>query len=455
MSRARVAARLALVASGIVAAGCTSGGTTALHDLHRTASSNFYDLPFPDDAHLTQQGTIDLSLYNRTSALIGLYLDAIGTIEHGFGLSAALYFRFDGRLDPGSLPSSYAASLLPSSSVYLVDITPGSPTYDERLPIETRFTAGAYEFIAKNWLGVILQPGIPMREKTHYACVIGDGIKGAGGGKVSRAPDFEAVLAANAASSPDAKIAAAAKLYTPFKAWLTAHPDVAPHVVNAAVFTTGDESSVMARLRAAVYAQAPAPTLSNFVFDKEDVPGVDNLYEGTYDGPNFQSGVSPYSLSGGQIIYDDTGTPKLDHMESALRIAMTIPEGTMPAAGWPVVIYQHGTGGDYMDFVGEGSGSGAARVLAADGSVISQMAMVGTDQVLHGTRSPPAPTTTSPSSTFKIRWRCTTTRIRARSTRSPSCGCSISSIYRRRRRRASRSSSIPARSISRAIRKAA
>jgi predicted esterase len=71
-----------------------------------------------------------------------------------------------------------------------------------------------------------------------------------------------------------------------------------------------------------------------------------------------------------------------------LRIAITVPKGTPPAAGWPVVIYQHGTGGDYKSFIGDGSGREAARVTDGSGNVLAQMAMIGTDQVLHGTRSP-------------------------------------------------------------------
>jgi hypothetical protein len=230
-----------------------------------------------------------------------------------------------------------------------------------------------------------------MREKTHYACILTDGIKGHDGKPIARAADFDAAVSSKGTASADGKIAAAAKAYAPFTAWLAAHPSIAPHVVNAAIFTTADESAVMKRLRDAVYAQAPPPVLANLKYDREDVAGVDYLYEGTYNGPNFQAGTTPYAANGGGIVYDDNGVPKLDHMEPALRIAMTIPEGPMPAAGWPVIIYQHGTGGYYMDCVVDHSSSSAARVVASDGqTVVAQLATIGTDQVLHGTRSPPS-----------------------------------------------------------------
>ncbi|HEX9100659.1 MAG TPA: hypothetical protein VF997_00580, partial [Polyangia bacterium] len=118
-------------------------------------------------------------------------------------------------------------------------------------------------------------------------------------------------------------------------------------------------------------------------YDGEDVPGVDDIYEGTYQGPNFQQGDPPYSSTGGAI----TNPPTVQRMET-LRIAITVPKGTPPAAGWPVVIYQHGTGGDYKSFIGDGSGREAANVTDGSGAVIAKMAMIGTDQVLHGPRSP-------------------------------------------------------------------
>ena len=123
----------------------------------------------------------------------------------------------------------------------------------------------------------------------------------------------------------------------------------------------------MSDLRAAVYAQAPAPTLDNLAYDGEDQAGVDDIYEGTYPGPNFQQGDPPYSSSGGAI----TNPPTVQRMET-LRIAITVPKGDPPAAGWPVVIYQHGTGGDYKSFIGDGSAREAAKVTDATGAVIAR-----------------------------------------------------------------------------------
>jgi predicted esterase len=390
------------VGFALSAVGC--GGSTgphALFDLHQpnapidvpTATRDFYALPFPNDLRLAADGTLDLTAYPHSIGTVAEYIQAVDDNEHGFGENAGAFFRFDAPLDPASLPANYAASMAPAATAFLVDITPDSPTYDRRTPVLTRFTAFSYDFIGPNWVALIPYPGLPMREKTTYAAVLTDGLRGAGGDRVRRAADFDALVADDAARSADPVVAAAAPAYAPLRAWLTAHPDVAAHVVDAAVFTTSDATAIMAKLRAAVYAQAPAPTLAGLVYDGEDQAGVNDVYEATYQGPNFQagdpfdSGSPPYANGGGNLVFDAAGVPQLQRMET-LRIAISVPKGDPPAAGWPVVIFQHGTGGDYKSFIRNATAREAARVTDAAGNVIAELAMVGTDQVLHGTRSP-------------------------------------------------------------------
>ena len=50
---------------------------------------------------------------------------------------------------------------------------------------------------------------------------------------------------------------------------------------------------------------------------------------------------------------------------------------TMPEAGYPIVMYAHGTGGDYQSYVNDGT----ARALAE-----RCIASMGVDQIFHGTR---------------------------------------------------------------------
>lgn len=63
----------------------------------------------------------------------------------------------------------------------------------------------------------------------------------------------------------------------------------------------------------------------------------------------------------------------------SMRFALSVPAGPVPALGWPLAIYSHGTGGDHISFVADGTDD----VLAREG-----IAVISTDQVLHGPRNP-------------------------------------------------------------------
>jgi predicted esterase len=371
-------------AFALVAAGCSAGGGThVLFDLHQptgalstpTATDDFYALPFPNALRVRDDGTINLDRYPRIGGQIDDYIATIDRSPARFQ-NAGIFFRLDGAIDEATLPADAAASLTDGASVFAVDLTT-----DTRTPVRTRYTALNYDFIGPNWIAALPEPGFPLHEGHDIAVLVTDGLHGGDGKSVARAADFDAVVAG--ASSSDAAVAHAQTVYAPLRAWLTAHADLAKHVVGGTYFPTGTSTKIMSDLRAAVYAQAPAPTLDNLVYDGEDQPGVDDIFEGTYQGPNFQQGDPPYSSTGGAIALP----PMVQRMET-LRIAITVPKGDPPAAGWPVVIYQHGTGGDYKSFISDGSGREAANVTDAGGAVVAKFVMIGTDQVLHGPRAP-------------------------------------------------------------------
>jgi len=376
------------IASGLVfAAGCSSsgGGTHVLFALHEastpiatpTLTDDFYAIPFPNALRVRDDGTLNLDRYARVGGQIDDYITTINQSPAHFQ-NAGVFFRFDAPIDPASLPVDPNASLADGASVFAVDLSSGDKT-----PLTVHFTAINYDFIGPNWICALPVPGFPFHEGDDIAVLVTDGVHGTDGKPVVPSADFRDTLADAAASDP--VVAHAQTVYAPLRSWLAAHADIAAHVVGGTYFNAGTTTKIMADLRAAVYAQVPTPpTLDDLVYDHEDQAGVDDLFEGTYQGPNFQQGDSPYSTSGGAI----TNPPTVQHMET-LRIALTVPEGDPPAAGWPVVIYQHGTGGDYMSFVGDGSGREVANITDATGATISKMVMIGTDQVLHGTRSPP------------------------------------------------------------------
>ncbi|HEU5061114.1 MAG TPA: hypothetical protein VFU21_31500 [Kofleriaceae bacterium] len=364
--------------------GSSGGEVRALFEVPRGGeppAGGFYALPFPSDIRVGEDGAIDLRDHPRLNDLAGLYLDTIMAEQRGFGLSSAGFFRFDGAIDPASLPGSAAATVAGGASLYLVDVDPDSPARGTFTPVTAAFKESEGEAIGPNSLAVLPYPGFPLAERTTYALVATRRITSAAGDPVEPDDDFRAVLAPDAPDDPD--LARAHAIYQPLGAWLDeAGGDERADVAAAAVFTTGAPTELLGRVREVILRDLPAPVAREVVL-VEQTDGY-RWFDGRYDGPSFQRGEAPYLKAGdgGDIAIDpDSGEPVVQKMED-LRFSMTIPAGARPEAGWPVAIYAHGTGGDYHSFERDGT----ARWLAAAG-----IACISIDQVLHGPRNEDAP----------------------------------------------------------------
>jgi predicted esterase len=372
-----VALGLALVA---VACGDSRAPTTVNFVLPGTAAgADYFDLPFPNELRRRADGTIDLDGVPAPNDLAQTYLTEIAQGAGGFGTQSAIYFRLSGPIDPASLPD-LAGSTAAGASVQLVDIDPASPGRGERVPLKAAFREAAGLFIGANALILRPYPGFPLRADTVYAALITTALRDAAGRAVEAAPAFAAVRDGR---GDETAVAA----YGPLRDWLASgSAGVDPKdLAGATVFRTQDPTGMMAKIRAAIYANVPAPTASGV--RHTGTQSEVEIFEGTYDGPNFQTGTPPYQVSGGTINVDGSGTPLVVRTEN-LRFAVTVPKGTMPAAGWPIVLYAHGTGGSYTSFIGEGVGNNLGKVTDGSGAVIAQMATFGIDQVLHGPRDP-------------------------------------------------------------------
>lgn len=336
--------------------------------------SGFYALPYPNDIRVDDgDGHIDLSDHARPNAIIGQYVDIVGSVQRGFSVNAASFVRFDAPIDPTSLPSA-ADSVTDAASVYLVNVDPDSPRLGERTPLLFRFEHYAGEAIGDDWLSVLPYPGFPLEEMTTYAVVVTSRVRATDGSPVAAAPELVAIAATTVPGDP--ALARAQTIYQPLWDHLdAAGGDERADVVTASVFTTGDLTSLMGKVREVVWS-LPEPTMRSIRWLRRE-DGYE-WYDGVYDGPNFQSGEVPYMQSGGEIVLDEDGLPIVQRMEE-LRVSFTVPSGPMPEAGWPIVLYAHGTGGSYHSF------RGRSKALAERG-----LAVIGIDQVLHGPRNPGA-----------------------------------------------------------------
>jgi hypothetical protein len=177
-------------------------------------------------------------------------------------------------------------------------------------------------------------------------------------------------------------------VFAPLRAHAAATQLDTSRVVAATVFTTsvvGEELGARAReaadrasARDAVWkparSGAPLVAQARFTYDT----GKDVLYRlvgGEVTFQNQQRGEVPYESSGGDFVDLATETP----IDERSNIALTVPaEAPAGASCLPLVIYAHGTGGNALSGVDDGTGPR----LAARG-----MAMLSFDQPMHGLRA--------------------------------------------------------------------
>src|SRR5262249_32034903 len=125
------------------------------------------------------------------------------------------------------------------------------------------------------------------------------------------------------------------------------------HIAALAVFTTQDAVSEFYRSVDEVQA-LPAPTVKDLQLRPDSGPFL--LYQWHFGPvPIYQQGQTPYSTAGsGDFAFDDAGSPVAQGSED-LVFVLAVPSGPVPASGFPVAIYAHGSFGDAFSYVNDGS----------------------------------------------------------------------------------------------------
>ncbi|MBI5511925.1 MAG: hypothetical protein HY903_24475 [Deltaproteobacteria bacterium] len=152
----------------------------------------------------------------------------------------------------------------------------------------------------------------------------------------------------------------------------------------AALFTIRDPTAMLSALGDAVATLTPAAsglvacTAASAVASCSAPTASVVEVQGKVALPVFQEGTAPYAAAGGGISVDGAGVPQVVRTED-VRFALSVPQGTIPPGGWPVVIYAHGTGGDYRSHLTEG-------LAEAFATAAHPAAVLGIDQVANGAR---------------------------------------------------------------------
>jgi hypothetical protein len=388
-----------------------SGPTQAYFRVPRgTDDGDFYRLPFPNDVRRT--GTkVSLSSPDHPtpgSALLGYdvvkrWLTDIETTVDGFSAYPTVLFRFSAPVDLGG-------TFKGPKVIRWIDVTtPASPS---DLGLGWYGTTGRNAYICNNWIGLRPPTGAPLAPGHTYAVVITTAALDAAGKAIAVSPDLSALL--QTAAPSDMALAAQWPKYQPLRDWAGGAGVPVSTILNATVFTVGHPTSIGPKLASAV-AAAQAPTAASWVncttgpspcpqatgdraCPASPDPSFDELHA-MISLPIFQQGTEPYltPTDGGDFVLAADGTRQVQRPE-AVCMALTVPKGVpMPAGGWPLVVYAHGTGGSFRSHVTEGVAKRLASVDDGAGGHVN-MAVLGIDQVETGTRR--GSSTQSPDNLF-------------------------------------------------------
>ncbi len=354
--------------------------------LDELAAETWLDHPWPSDVRLEAGSPVFRGFYNPLQVkLIEEYVGVAEGLLDGFSPVAGGYLRFSGAIDAATLPQDPAASLLSESSVFLLNVDSDSPDFGSRLPIEVSFRAPAGTYTLPNTLRWIPSPGFPMRPATTYALVVAHTVRSADDGDVLASDELKQVTGDVPATG--ARIGVAGDV-APAIVAIGADGTRPREIRHLGVFTTADPTkdatAVVDHLRRAV---APPDFLPDRQPWQRISHGADFMeYRGQYGPlPNYQRGTLPFFKSGdgGEFNFVDGEPEVVDYFDA--RFSISVPLCDMPPDGYPIVLYAHGTGGDYRSFIN----SAYPKTLGE-----KCIAMMGVDQIFHGTRPGTPPTLT-------------------------------------------------------------
>lgn len=349
-------------------------GTAAAFDLDAglAAPASFYDLPYPGDLRLDAAGRTDhrgFPMPPQNRVLRSVVARAGERLRSP--VTPFAYFRFDAPLADRDAGDWIAAA--PSAPVLLLGIEPGHADY-ARLFATVASTPPADTYVPPNLLAVAAPPGVVLAPDTTYAFVVLRSLGDAAGAALGVPASFARLRAGEV---PDGALGTlAAEVYAPlWPALRDAGVDLAD-VAAATVFSTGDPVAELHELSERLRPRHRL-ALRNLRVDPDDGAGHERFCEIVAETtvPMFQSGVPAFDRDG-LFVYGADGLPQVQR-EETVPVTITLPRTAMPAAGFPLVLYFHGTDGAAGQVVDRGpvaapggtpaKGRGPAHVLAAHG----------------------------------------------------------------------------------------
>ena len=317
-------------------------GTSVAFDLDADVANpaHFYDLPYPSDLRLDASGHPELAGFPAPAGNgIVSAVQASAQRRAAFPAVGAGYFRFDAPLAPREPRAAIPASA--DQPLLLVDVDPRSDERGRLFPLVAS-TLQEDAYAPAHLLAVAPFPGIVLRGERTYAYVVRRALGDASGQPLGVTLAL-AELAADRTPAGERGPAMREQL-RPLWETLDALGIPRGEVAAATVFTTADVVADLESLSSRLLERY-APDVRDLALDPDDGAAHQRFCElhGTIRFPQFQHGTPPYDTDG-LFVNGDDGLPVLQREEDA-PVTITLPRTPMPAGGYPLVLYFHGSGG--------------------------------------------------------------------------------------------------------------
>jgi hypothetical protein len=362
------------------------GGKTVYFDLEGSIAEadTYWNLPFPSDLRLDANNVPDMTGFpNPRKVPILESLISVAGDRRGWPTMPTAYVRFT-----EDVPARDVTEVIPpdSDAVMLIDIDPDSPEVGTTFPIVAS-TLPVDGYTPTGMVALAPRPGVVLRPNTTYAYVV----------RSAFAPGFAApssfAALVDGKQPAGARGAAAADLYAPLWPALEAKGIDKGDVLVATVFTTSDEIA-RAQARSEAVRNAYSPTIEGLALSGGDTYDGFCVLRGTITMPQFQKGTQPFDTEG-RFVVDANDVP-MKQGEMSVPVTITIPKGTMPANGWPLYQFFHGSGGVSTGLVDLGysstsadmpeAGKGPGYVVARHGIAAASAAMPVNPERLPGAK---------------------------------------------------------------------
>lgn len=302
--------------------------------------------PFPDDFWVVEDASqrtgvrLDIAAPAATADVNGIFRILLREVNRLDGFSPIAHFvvELSEAPDLRSLPLSPAESLERGRSLGLFDLTPGSPTFGQRIPFRV-LVRDDVSVLGLRSHTLLIFPSISLSPGGRYGLVVGAPLKSATGEAFRPSPFFRRALGPE---RPDDS-AALRKVRRLSREVLATVAEREPELATSAtlavrisVRTMDDIASDLLAIKAQVES-APPPRFEITSVTPESSPtsAVAAIVRGTWEAPDWRDGL--------YLARDPSGRPQ-QTKTNRVGFVLALPKTSLEQPA-PITMYQHGNPG--------------------------------------------------------------------------------------------------------------